>query len=134
MGAVTAFLALLRGGASIFFSFAKTWLGAFVIAFCIAWLWSGHREAKRCAEREAAAEAERVRIGLLEHARREDAIAQARKKAEAAEATFKSQQEEHARYMQEIEDASKVRDAAPCLDRASVLRLDRIGTRRKKAR
>ncbi len=77
------------------------------------------------------AEAERVRLGLLERARREDAIAAARHDAETAEAALKSQQEEHARFQKEIEDASKANDRLPCIDAAGVMRLDRIG--RKKA-
>lgn len=80
----------------------------------------------------AQAEAERVRIGLLEHARREDAIAKARRDADAAEAALKSQQEEHARFQREIENASKANDRVPCIDAPGVMRLDRIG--RKKAR
>jgi biopolymer transport protein ExbB/TolQ len=132
MGAVTAILAVLKSGASLLFAFAKTWVGGFVIAFVVAWLWSGHRHDAACAAREKAAEAERVRIGLIEHSRREDAIAKARREAELAEAALKSQQEEHARYMLEMENASKANDARPCLPADSSVRLDRIG--RKKAR
>ena len=81
----------------------------------------------------AAAEAERVRLGFLEHARREDEIAKARREAELAEIALKSQQEEHARYMVEMESASKAANNNTCLSGPSVMRLDRIG-RRKKAR
>lgn len=132
MVAVTAILAVLKSGAELFFSFAKTWIGGFVIAFVIAWLWSGHRHDVACAAREKAAEAERVRIGMIEHSRREDAIAKARSDADAAEAALKSQQEEHAKYQREIENASKANDRVPCIDGAGSVRLDRIG--RKKAR
>lgn len=132
MGAATAILTILKSGASLLFEFAKTWIGAFTIAFVIAWLWSGHRHDAACAAREKAAEDERVRIGLLEHSRREDAITKARRDADAAEAALKSQQEEHARYQREIEDASKANDHNPCIDAPGVMRLDRIG--RKKAR
>lgn len=129
---VAAILAILKNGASLLFEFAKTWVGGFTIAFVIAWLWSGHRHDAACAAREKAAESERVRIGLMEHSRREDAITKARADADAAEAALKSQQEEHARYMVEMENASKANDRNPCLDSAGVMRLDRIG--RKKAR
>jgi hypothetical protein len=134
MSAVTAILAVLRGGASLFFSFAKTWVGGFCIAFVIAWLWSGHRHDAACAKREAAAEAERVRVGLIERARREDAITKARRDAESAEAALKAQQEEHAAYMREIEHASERNNSVQCLDAAAGVRLDKIGARRKKAR
>lgn len=82
----------------------------------------------------AAAEAERVRMGLIERARREDAIAKARRDADAAQAALKAQQEEHAAYMREIEHASERNNSVQCLDAAAGLRLDKIGARRKKAR
>ncbi len=82
----------------------------------------------------AAAEAERVRLEQIEHARRNDEIAKARREAELAEIALKSQQEEHAKFQREIEDASKANDASTCLDGAGVMRLDKIGARRKKTR
>jgi hypothetical protein len=85
-------------------------------------------------EASARAEAERVRLGLLEHQRREEAIAKARRDADAAEAALKAQQEEHAAYMREIEHASERNNSVQCLDAAAGVRLDKIGSRRKKAR
>jgi hypothetical protein len=129
---VTAILAVLRGGASLLFEFAKTWIGGFTIAFVVAWLWSGHRHDAACAAREKAAEAERVRIGLLEHSRREDAIAKARRDADAAAVALTIEEAKNADLKKDIENASKANDRVPCIDGAGVMRLDRIG--RKKAR
>lgn len=58
MGALPAIFAIIKSGASIFFEFAKTWVGGFVIAFCIAWVLSGHRAHVACDAREAAAKAQ----------------------------------------------------------------------------
>jgi len=111
---------------------AKLLLVAAVALGCFDWGYS-HRAA---IDREAwaVAENERVRLGLIEHARRNDEIAKARREAELAEIALKSQQEEHARFQREIEDASKANDHSPCIDAAGVMRLDKIGARRKKAK
>lgn len=77
------------------------------------------------------AEAARLAAELAEHGRRVAELDKARRDADAAEAALASQQEEHARYMVETENASKANDNNPCLDRAGVMRLDRIGRRKK---
>jgi len=136
--ALLALLALVAAGAARLYvpvaggALAKALVALAIGLGCFDWGYS-HRAA---IDREAAAraEAERVRIGLIERARREDAIAKARRDAEAAEAALKAQQEEHAAYMREIEHASERNNSVQCLDAAAGLRLDRIGARRKKAR
>ncbi|MBM3553671.1 MAG: hypothetical protein FJX45_18475 [Alphaproteobacteria bacterium] len=79
------------------------------------------------------AEAARKAAEEAERARRASELAKARRDADAAEQALHAQMEEHARYMVEIDNVSKANDNRPCLDRAGVLRIDRIG-RRKKAR
>lgn len=51
---VTAFLAGLKEFASGAVEFARTWVGGVVIAFAVAWFWSGLRHDAACAAREAA--------------------------------------------------------------------------------
>lgn len=86
-------------------------------------------------DRKAWARAQEAHLAAVvaEHVRRDFELEKARREAELAEAALKSQQEEHARYMVEIDNASKANDNRPCLDAPSVVRLDRAG-RRKKAR
>jgi hypothetical protein len=86
-------------------------------------------------DREAWNRAESLRLAaeVAERARRDFVLDKTRRDAEATDAALKSQQEEHARYMVEMENASKANDRNPCLDGAGVMRIDRIG-RRKKAR
>jgi hypothetical protein len=55
--AMTAFVSGLKEGASGAVEFAKTWVGGVVIAFAVAWLWSGWRHDAACAAREKAARA-----------------------------------------------------------------------------
>lgn len=81
----------------------------------------------------AQADAARRKAWDAEIARRESELAKSHRAAESAEAALHAQMEEHARYQVEIDNASKANDNRPCLDRASVLRIDRIG-RRNKAR
>jgi len=95
------------------------------------WGYSHRAEIDRKAWQQA--EAARLAAELAEHARRDSVLEKARRDADAAETALHSQMEEHARYMQEMEDASRANDNLPCLDRAGLMRLDRIG-RRKKAR
>jgi hypothetical protein len=135
--ALLSMLALVAAGAArLYVPVAPGALANALIALaiglaCFDWGYS-HRTA---IDREAwaSAGAERVRVGLLERARREDAIAKARRDAESAEAALKAQQEEHAAYMREIEHASE-RNSVQCLDAAAGVRLDKISARRKKAR
>jgi len=136
-GAIAALLVVAAGAAWVYVPVAGRKLaGALIVAAVAAGFFDWGYSYRAAIDRKAwaAAEAERERIGLIEHARRNDEIAKARREAELAEIALKSQQEEHAKFQQEIEDASKARDAAPCLDAPGVLRLDKIGARRKKAR
>jgi hypothetical protein len=111
---------------------AKALIVAAVAAGFFDWGYSYRAAVDR--EAWARAEAERVRLGNIEHARREEAIAKARREAESAEAALKAQQEEYAAYMREIEHASEINNSVSCLDAAAGVRLDKIGARRKKAR
>jgi|GEM_PF-2640113 len=77
------------------------------------------------------AEAVRRAAELAEYARRAAELTKARSDAEAAEAALKSQMEEHAAYMRDIENASKAANNDPCLSGAGVVRLDGIGRRKK---
>ena len=84
-------------------------------------------------DREAWKQAEQVRRAaeLAEYARRAAELTKARIAADAAEAALKSQMEEHAAYMRDIENASKAANNDPCLSGAGVVRLDGIGRRKK---
>jgi len=126
MGALATVLTAFRAGASIFLEFAKTWVGAFVIAFCVAWFWSGHRHDAACAERDRAAEAERVRLGLIEHSRRETAIAEARDAALKDISRLTSERDDLEAKLKEADNASHVNDARSCLDARSVRRLKKF--------
>jgi hypothetical protein len=102
------------------------------VAFgCFDWGYS-HRAA---IDREAWKQAESIRLAaeIAERARRDFVLDKTRRDADATAAALASQQEEHARYMVEMENASKVANHDSCLSGSSVVRLDRIG-RRKKAR
>lgn len=55
--AIDAILSGLKAFLSLALEFAKTWIGGVVIAFAIAWLWSGWRHDAACDAREAAARA-----------------------------------------------------------------------------
>lgn len=81
----------------------------------------------------AQAEAARKAAEEAEHVRRDREIAKARSLADAAIAVLKAEREEHKRQLKDTDNASKANDNRPCFDRASVLRVDGIG-RRKKAR
>lgn len=52
---IAAILAGAKTLAEKFFSFAETWVGGALIAFAVAWLWSGWRHDAACSAREAAA-------------------------------------------------------------------------------
>ncbi|QGM93793.1 hypothetical protein F7D13_07015 [Methylocystis rosea] len=54
---IVAILAGAKTLAEKFFSFAETWVGGALIAFAVAWLWSGWRHDAACSAREAAAKA-----------------------------------------------------------------------------
>ena len=135
-GTVAFFLIVVAVAAWAYVPVAGRKIAAALIVAAVAagffdWGYSYRAEIDRKAW--TAVEAERVRLVIVERARREDAIAKARREAELAEIALKSQQEEHARYMVEMESASKAANNNPCLSGPSVMRLDRIG-RRKKAR
>lgn len=54
---IAAILAKAKVVATKMFEFAETWLGGVIIAFAVAWLWSGWRHDAACGAREAAAKA-----------------------------------------------------------------------------
>jgi hypothetical protein len=54
---IAALLVRVKVVASKLFEFAETWIGGFIIAFVVAWLWSGWRHDAACSAREAAARA-----------------------------------------------------------------------------
>lgn len=54
---IVAILAKAKVVATKMFEFAETWLGGVIIAFAVAWLWSGWRHDAACNAREAAAKA-----------------------------------------------------------------------------
>ncbi|PPD10018.1 MAG: hypothetical protein CTY36_01715 [Methylocystis sp.] len=54
---IAAILAKAKVVATKMFEFAETWLGGVIIAFAVAWLWSGWRHDAACSAREAAARA-----------------------------------------------------------------------------
>lgn len=134
-GSIAVLLVVTAGAAWVYVPVAgRKIAGALIVAAVAAGFFDWGYSHRAAIDRKAweQADAERVRIGRVEHSRRDDEIAKARRGAELAEAALKSQQEEHARYMVEMENASKANDRNPCLDGAGVMRLDRIG--RKKAR
>lgn len=54
---IAAILVGAKTVAEKFFGIAETWLGGVLIAFAVAWLWSGWRHDAACGAREAAAKA-----------------------------------------------------------------------------
>jgi hypothetical protein len=87
---IAAFLAGAKTVAGKLFSFAETWIGGFIIAFAVAWLWSGWRHDAACDAREAAAEAaKQAQINAWKTAAEdiaEDATARVEEDAKAARA------------------------------------------------
>lgn len=65
---VELILMLGRRFFAFLFEFAKKWIGGFVIAFAIAWLWSGHRHDAACEARIAAEHAEAERVAAAKRA------------------------------------------------------------------
>lgn len=65
---VEVVLTVLRFAFVRLFEFAKTWIGGFVLAFAIAWLWSGHRHDAACDARIAAEHAEAEREAAAKRA------------------------------------------------------------------
>ncbi len=65
---VELILMLTRGFFARLFEFAKTWIGGFVLAFAIAWFWSGHRHDVACDARIAAEHAEAERAAAAKRA------------------------------------------------------------------
>lgn len=65
---VELFLTFARGFFVRFFEFVKTWIGGFMLAFVIAWLWSGHRHDVACEARIAAEHAEAERVAAAKRA------------------------------------------------------------------
>jgi hypothetical protein len=117
--AARAALSLLSGA-------VQTPIGAAALAFGLAWLISSHRERVACEARAAALRMELQRAADAEHMRRESAIAEARAAGVAESEALARRALDLEIRLEESINASRANDAHPCLDGASVMRLDRL--------
>ena len=91
------------------------------------WLYIGHAKHKAASEARAAAIAEMQAATQREHERRQAVLEQAQAAAQQTAAKLADRERENATLLARIAQASRVRDAVPCLDRAGVDRLRTIG-------
>jgi hypothetical protein len=119
-------LPVARSALSGLWSVSSSPIGAAIIAFGIAWFWSGHRERVACDARAEAFRADLQRVADAEHLRREAAIAEARAVGAAESEALARKNLDLEIRLKESADASHAADSLPCLDAASVLRLNRL--------
>ncbi|WP_424363614.1 hypothetical protein [Methylocystis parvus] len=114
--------------------FAASRIGQIIIAFAVAWLWSGHRADERCAEREAAAIAAAQQAVIVERAREAKATDELRAKdrlnIHMANAHADAMQAEIDRLNSAIAKKGPVHEARKAddcrIDRARVRRVQQI--------
>lgn len=123
---IAAILAGARSVVSGVADFAKTWLGGAIIAFCIAWLWSGWRHDAACTRRVSAIEASIKAKTAEELERRAHVLLET--KAEALEDARKleSENEDLKAKLKELEHASHANDGRPGLPADGVRRLNKF--------
>jgi cell shape-determining protein MreC len=123
---IAAILAGAKKLAQKFFSFAETWIGGFIIAFVVAWLWSGWRHDAACEARVSSIEENIKKKTAEEDDRRARALLEA--KAEALEEAKKleSENDELKTKLKELEDASHANDGRPGLPADGVRRLNKF--------
>lgn len=133
-GAIAVLLVIAAGAAWVYVPVVgRQTAKALLVVAVAAGFYDGGYSHRAAIDRAAWAQAEAARIAAeeAEHARRDSELAKAHRAAESAEKALHAQMEEHARYQVEIDNASKANDNRPCLDSTGLMRLDRIGRRKK---
>jgi hypothetical protein len=122
-------LALLAGVKSVVsgvFEFAKTWIGGVLIAFVVAWLWSGWRHDAACRAKLAAYVEDVKRATAQEDARRARALDAAKAEAEADSKTLDAENRALKTKLKELNNASHAHDGRPGLPADGVRRLNQF--------
>ncbi len=107
-------------------AFVVSPIGRIVTLVAMVGLYVHHRDTVRFERLEAAEKAEREHLIEVERQRREAAIADAQRQAEAQIKSLNAQNQNLAQLLKESENASHAYDRKPCLDAGSVRRLKRI--------
>jgi hypothetical protein len=123
---IAAFLAGAKTVAGKFFSFAETWIGGFIIAFAVAWLWSGWRHDAACARRVAAIEEDIKAKTAEEDDRRARVLLETKAKAIEEAKKLESENDELKAKLKELKDASHANDGRPGLPADGVRRLNKF--------
>jgi hypothetical protein len=123
---IAAILAGAKSFAGKFFSFAETWLGGAIIAFGVAWLWSGWRHDAACTRRVAAIEASIKAKTAEEAERRARVLLETKAEALEDDRKLESENEELKAKLKELEHASHANDGRPGLPADGVRRLNKF--------
>jgi hypothetical protein len=123
---IAALLVRAKAVASKLFEFAETWLGGVIIAFVVAWLWSGWRHDAACTRRVAAIEADIKAKTAEEDDRRARVLLETRAKAIEEAKKLESENDELKAKLKELKDASHANDGRPGLPADGVRRLNKF--------
>lgn len=123
---IAAILAGAKTVAEKFFSIAETWLGGVVIAFAVAWLWSGWRHDAACAKRVSAIEVNIKAATATEDERRDRVLSESQAKAREEVKRLKSESDELRAKLKELYHASHANDGRPGLPADGVRMLNKF--------
>jgi len=123
---IVALLVRAKAVASNLFEFAETWLGGVIIAFVVAWLWSGWRHDAACARRVSAIEADIKAKTAEEDDRRARVLLETKAKAIEEAKKLESENDQLKAKLKELQDASHANDGRPGLPTDGVRRLNKF--------